>query len=536
MKKIFTFIAIFTVALFANAIEENCAYFANSNVQVGAEGTIDLMINADNEIGSIYIEYVLPEGVTVNNVTSTPGANVNINEELGLFLLGNNNYYTTGKVATFHVSVADDVEIGDYPITVSVSKIVEPTLTTYTVENLVATLTVQKTAVIEPQDEDFSFDILPAQISSATTMLPILMKNKLDVASYTLEVTYPTGITPKTGRGSAPKVNTSNLYSTTDPRITALSVAQTVSGQVAKYTVSNAETDTYMAKDEYYEILQVPVTVSSTDAICNIKVKVSDIVAYDAENDVNLETPINVNGGEFMTTQIIGQPAAQEAILYGNYSSAVASEFSTALKNVAIADVTAATVDDGAKFTDVLVNEKGGNSYYTRTSANYGTTVLPLDLTAANVDELYMIESMDANSIVLTKAESVAANTPCIFKGTINVEGATPTLGVPSEQGLGQTTFKGTYSATSIADGAGYYISSNGKFYGDGATVRPFRGYFYGAIAGVKSFSVFVNTANGLVDITNQLSDEAIYSLQGIRTQTAKKGVNIVGGKKVYIK
>lgn len=535
MKKIFTFIAIFTVALFANAIEENCAYFANSNVQVGAEGTIDLMINADNEIGSIYIEYVLPEGVTVNNVTSTPGANVNINEELGLFLLGNNNYYTTGKVATFHVSVADDVEIGDYPITVSVSKIVEPTLTTYTVENLVATLTVQKTAVIEPQDEDFSFDILPAQISSATTMLPILMKNKLDVASYTLEVTYPTGITPKTGRGSAPKVNTSNLYSTTDPRITALSVTQTVSGQVAKYTVSNAETDTYMAKDEYYEILQVPVTVSSTDAICNIKVKVSDIVAYDAVNDIELQTPINVKGGEFMTTLIIGQPAAQEAILYGNYSSSVASAFSTALKNVAIADVTAATVDNGVEFVDVLVNEKNSR-YYIRESSNFATTVLPWDMESDEVTQFYTVKEMTKSSIVLEKAEIVDANTPCIFTGSIHVtDFGKTTLGNIKNKSVGTTTFKGTYEATNVGADEGYYIAG-GKFYSDGATVRPFRAYFDGTVAGVKSFSVKLDTANGLVDITNQLSDEAIYSLQGIRTQTAKKGVNIVGGKKVYIK
>lgn len=546
MKKIVSFLTLILTAICVNAQEEN-VYLQDCTVQAGAKAVIKVIVTHDTSkgcIGSMQFNYSFDDGIVVrDNGQDVVGVGATtVNDKTNFVLLGGMESTTKAApegacVCVFNIDIPADMTLGAHTMSISnVQAVYEDGITDFNLNYVESTMTVQKAAVIEPQDEDFSFDILPAQISSATTYLPILMKNKLDVANYTLEVTYPAGITPKSGRGVAPKVNTSNLYSTTDPSIAALSVSQTISGQVAKYTISNAETDTYMAKDEYYEVLQVPVTVSSTDAICNIKVKVSDIVAYDADNDVNLETPINVKGGEFMTTLIIGQPKAEEAILYGNYNEATASAFTTALKNVAIADVTAATVDDGAKFTDVLVNEKGGNSYYTRNSANYGTTVLPLDLTTENVDELYMIESMDAKSIVLKKAENVTANTPCIFKGTINVEGATPTLGVPSEQGLGQTTFKGTYEATEIADGAGYYISSNGKFYGDGATIRPFRGYFDGAIAGVKSFSVMLDTEDGLIDITNQFSEEDIYSLQGMKLNKAQKGVNIINGKKVLKK
>ncbi len=550
MKKIFTFIALFTIALFANAQPDNCAYFANSNVQVGADGTIDLMINADNEIGSIYLEYELPEGVTIKEITSTPGANININEELGLFLMGNNNYYTTGKVATFHVSVADNVEIGEYPITILVSKIVEPNLTTYTVNNIVASLTVQKTAVIEEMPEGFGVNVNPFVAEDGNVILKFNYKSPVNIKNLSFDIQLPEGMFFMNDADWDPDLVASTLEitcignGTGDPTIYHSYTSDDVPTS-AKITISG----TYNAKTKKY--IKASTSLAPLAKMTACVITQHDIDDYDWDKEIMTEgistlklsniVLVDVDGntytGEYLASVIYGQPKAQEAILYGHYSSSVASAFSTALKNVATIDVTAATVDEGVKFTDVLVNENGGNSYYTRTSANYGTTVLPLDLTTDNADKLYTIESMDSESIVLAEAEQVPANTPCIFKGTINVEGATPTLGVPSEQGLGQTTFKGTYSATNIASGDGYYISSDGKFYGDGATVRPFRGYFDGAIAGVKSLRVLLDDATGLIDITDQFSKEDIYNLQGIRMNTVQKGaVNIKGGKKVLVK
>lgn len=541
MKKIF--LLLFAVTLCIAAKAQNSLYLEGTLSQNG-EGKLSLMITNDEPLMMVQGDITLPAGITITGINSTCNISADGNSNDGVYTfiflevadvkIDANS--TPTKIGEILVS-CENVATGTYPVQIDGVKMANyPSANGVSCTGPESNIKVQKAAVLEPQDDDFVFDITPAVISSSTTTLPILLKNKLDVANFKLEVTYPEGIAPKTGRGVSVKVNNENLYSSTDDGVAPLTASQAVSGQVATYTITNPATDTYMAKGEFYEILQVPVTVTAADAICNIKVKVSDIVAYDADNDVNLETPINVKGGEFMTSLFAGTPVVDDAILYGNYSSTVASTLSTALKNVAIADVTASTVAGGAKFNDVLVNEKGGNSYYTRTSANYGTTVLPFNLTTENVTELYEITDMSSKSITIKGTDFVAANTPCIFKGTINVAGATPTLVATSEQVLGLTTFKGTYEATTIADGAGYYIASDGKFYGDGASIAPFRAYFEGTISGVKEFRVNLETPNGLIDITDQFSSEDIYNLQGIRVQNANKGVNIVGGKKVYVK
>lgn len=546
MKKIYTIFSLLFMLIALNASAQDRVYLKDSNVQAGAEGKIDLCIETDKPITSINCEFTLPEGVEFVRWDADIQP-TSFNPDINNVLFFNRDAYSTGVIATIVVNVGADVELGDHSMAVTMAKVVQPDLTTYTLPSIESVLTVQNTAVIEPLTDGYSLEVLPFVAKEGASTIDVLFKSAATAKSVTFDMELPQGMmfydAEQEFAPSTPKLNASACTKT--PTV-SLTVTDDVNANKASVSVIGQNTGAAALRkyinqlDELTTLVSIPVYVVPADEIADwgdeyalnegvYEAKLNNIVVTDYTSNATFT-------GNYIASVIVGQPAQEEAILYGHYTSDVASAFSTALKNVAIADVTVATVDAGVKFVDVLVNEKGGKSYYTRTSSNFGTTVLPLDLTTDNVAELYRIVSMDAKSIVLTEAASVSANTPCIFKGTINVEGATPTLGVPSEQGLGQTTFKGTYSATEIAAGEGYYISSNGKFYNDGASVRPFRGYFDGAIAGVKSFSVFVNTANGLVDITNQLSDEAIYSLQGIRTQTAKKGVNIVGGKKVYIK
>lgn len=528
--------------------ESNVAYLKDCNLQVGTDGTIDLYLKSERPIGTVHVIMDMPEGVTINSVVSN-GAAVTFNEKENNLLLGKGEpYYSTGKIATLNVTVAADAQLGYQTMTIKEQTIVEPDLTTYILYGVNSELTIQKSAVIKEMPEGYGFAIIPFTLAANEKKdITVYMKNALDVTEMNITVNLPEGITNQYTIGSrgaktytSATLDKSNLYSSTDPECPALVLKQGIANNGSKinYTLENESGDSFLPTDEYVPAFTIPVVGSSSlaEGVYNLSISLSRIYALE-DFSAGSWNGYEYRGGEYLASVIVGQPAQEEAILYGNYTSDVASTFSTALKNVAIADVTAATVDEGVKFTDVLVNEKGGNSYYSRTSANYGTTVLPLDLMVEGPNlQLYTVMDMTSEGIIIEEKDDVPANTPCIFKGTINAEGATPTLGVPSEQGLGQTTFKGTYEATSIAEGEGYYIASNGKFYNDGASIRPFRGYFDGAIAGVKSLRVLLDDATGLIDITDQFSKEDIYNLQGIRMNNVQKGINIKGGKKVLVK
>lgn len=537
MKKIF--LLLFAVTLCIAAKAQNSLYLEGTLSQNG-EGKLSLMITNDEPLMMVQGDITLPAGITITGINSTCNISADGNSNDGVYTfiflevadvkIDANS--TPTKIGEILVS-CENVATGTYPVQIDGVKMANyPSANGVSCTGPESNIEVQKAAVIEEgESSDYSLEVIPFAVNSGATSasLPVLMSNKefLDDISFSIE--FPEGIAPtKSGMGYAKgTVDKSRLYAGSDA---TTSIKPTKNGNVFDYKLSDA--DFYLPNGSGVAF-ELPITLTSVaDGVYTVKIK---NISYSTCNDEG-DHLRKYNGGEYYFSVFVGTPASEEEILYGHYTSTISSNVTAALKNVAIADVTAATVDEGVKFQDVLVNEKGGNSYYTRTSAEYGTTVLPLDLTTENVDELYKIASMDANSIVLTKAEDVPANTPCIFKGTINVEGATPILGVPSGQGLGQTTFKGTYEATNIDDGAGYYIAADGKFYGDGASIAPFRGYFDGAIAGVKEFRVSLVTPDGLIDITDQFSSEDIYNLQGIRVQNAKKGVNIVGGKKVYVK
>lgn len=535
-----SFVSIFASAQINESEAEGMTkvvYAKSGAVQQGTSGTIDIVLKSDETVGCIACWFTLPDGVTVDESGSTSQGGITYNFHNGLhkFTILNGSYWaasgsTPYVIASIKVNVPKGVELGEYPLYTQHWEVTTPGLLTIEGDeadnqNILANVTVQKTAVIEPQRGDYALEAVPTCVATGATSMsiPVNFANEGYVDNISFNIEYPTGmLTTKSGKNYNLTVNKDRFDTGSDATLTV----KATSGTAVAFT--NGDTD--LVEPGNGNLLTIPVTLTDVaDGVYTIKftdIKVS--VTNDEAVPISTETL-----PDYYVTVIVGQPAAQEVILYGNYNEA--SEISTALKNVAIADVTAATVADGVKFTDVLVNEKGGNSYYTRTSANYGTTVLPLDLTTGNVDKLYKVESMDTESIVLAEAFNVPANTPCIFKGTINVEGATPVLGVPSEEDLGQTRFKGTYEATEIAAGAGYYISSNGCFYNDGATVRPFRAYFQGAVSGSK-LRILLQDETGVKDITNELSDEAIYTLQGVRVNNAQKGINIKGGKKIYVK
>ena len=541
MKKIISFLTLVLIAICVNAQVES-VYLQDCTVQAGAKAVIKVIVTHDTSkgcIGSMQFNYSFDDGIIVrDNGQDVVGVGATtVNDKTNFVLLGGMESTTAAApdgacVCVFNIDIPADMTLGEHPMSISnIMAVYEDGITAFELDQVESTMTVQKSAVIEPLDANNAIEIIPFEFTGGGNFdepinAAILMKSESYVKNLEFDFELPAGI-------SVPSIEEDGDVIYAEPELEnnkgAVPAEITMNEDgTYHYSLSGTSTKYIYAADEMTQFSTLPLMSENPVADGVYTIKIYNI-SMTTKND-------KFEGGNYYASVIVGQPAQEEAILYGHFTSDAASTFTTALKNVAIADVTAATVDEDAKFTDVLVNENGGNSYYTRTSANYGTTVLPLDLTTDNVAELYRVESMDANSIVITEAENIPANTPCIFKGTINVEGATPILGVPSEQGLGQTTYKGTYEATSVGAGAGYYIASNGKFYNDGASIRPFRAYFEGCISGVKSLRVLLDDATGLKDITDQFSKEDIYNLQGIRMNNVQKGINIKGGKKVLVK
>ena len=415
-------------------------------------------------------------------------------------------------------------------------------------------MTVQKTAVIEPQDPDYAFEIVSFTTEAGKTYtstadnsieIPVMLANADYVSEAKFDLTLPEGFgvaSYKSGIKTItkkPEVASNRSYNVSEGESCALVVNQSASGNVL---TSTGDGD-FVLSEGSGELCKIYLTTASTvePGVYTIKIdNISITSTPDGENSTIHE------GGEYLASVIVGQPSAQEVILYGHYTDEAVRDFNKALKNVAVAEVSALAPynEDFGLFEDVIMNfntieeESFSLSEYQRTSPNYATTVLPYELTSTDNVQFYTVKEMTASSIVIEEAATVDANTPCIFKGTLEAIGSPVTSFVAIQDiPLGSTTFKGTYEATSIDDGAGYYISSNGNFYSDGASVRPFRAYFKGVVDNNASkLRVLLNTETGVEDITNELSDEAIYTLQGVRVNNAQKGINIKGGKKVYVK
>ncbi len=126
------------------------------------------------------------------------------------------------------------------------------------------------------------------------------------------------------------------------------------------------------------------------------------------------------------------------------------------------------------------------------------------------------------------------------FKGTnVTVKG-----NVAAEKKGGEYIFNGAYTLANCTNG--YKLNENGDFFElqtKDATELPFRAYFANANESTNNAARVLRVArsetDGIVqleidELTNE--NQPIYNLNGQRMQQMKRGVNIVGGKKVLVK
>ena len=174
----------------------------------------------------------------------------------------------------------------------------------------------------------------------------------------------------------------------------------------------------------------------------------------------------------------------------------------------------------------------------TITAAGYATLYAPVALTIPNGVTAY-VATDNGNYLTLTEVNTtIPANTGVILAG----EAATYYFDITTGGNAGDNALTGTVAA--IARPAGSYILSKGTsgvgFYKDGATTIPgFKAYLAASGNGgngVKTFRFNEETAIEALESAKEAGSAKIYNLAGQRVTKAKKGIYIVGGRKVVIK
>ena len=174
----------------------------------------------------------------------------------------------------------------------------------------------------------------------------------------------------------------------------------------------------------------------------------------------------------------------------------------------------------------------------TITAAGYATLYAPVALTIPDGVTAYVAtDNRDYLTLTAIDGGIIPANTGVILAGAATTYNFVITTG----GSVGSNALTGTVAA--IARPSGSYILSNGTsgvgFYKDGASTIPgFKAYLPAASPGngVKTFRFNEETAIEALESAKEAGSAKIYNLAGQRVTKAKKGIYIVGGRKVVIK
>ena len=197
----------------------------------------------------------------------------------------------------------------------------------------------------------------------------------------------------------------------------------------------------------------------------------------------------------------------------------------------------------------------------------WATIVLPFALTAEQVTstfgegtKLAQLTGVDKNNITFSPATAMNANEPYMIfvpaglSKAKTINGVTIVEGTPSKTTVSGIDFIGSYDATTDIPASGgtytYYFVSDNKLWktassGDANTMKGTRAYFKvpgTAAARLKGFVVDNDETTGIGDATRlndkgkMINDKIFFNLSGQRVSKAKKGLYIVGGKKMIVK
>ena len=178
----------------------------------------------------------------------------------------------------------------------------------------------------------------------------------------------------------------------------------------------------------------------------------------------------------------------------------------------------------------------------TVSAAGYATFCCDKALNFTNSDIKAFIGTKEGSSLTFNKINKVPANTGVLLYmpggKTEDIPVATAADNATGNCLVGvtaQTTITADdYILSRSADGVGFYKA------GTHTTLAANRAYIPASTAaGIKSFAINFGDADGVEEIGNghlTIDNAQIFNLAGQRLQNVQKGVNIVNGKKVFVK
>ena len=179
-------------------------------------------------------------------------------------------------------------------------------------------------------------------------------------------------------------------------------------------------------------------------------------------------------------------------------------------------------------------------------SAGWATLILPFDAELPKGVKAYSCSEADGETLTLTEATSIKANTPYLMNGYENKHNFSE-YGLADKDSYTEGLFTGTYVEYNTTANSNTYVLQNidGEvaFYLVGEkkqpTVRPYRIYMtYKAAAGAPKFRISREDTTSIEGSELDAQDSVIiYDLMGRKVNTMEKGgIYIVNGKKVMIK
>lgn len=224
-------------------------------------------------------------------------------------------------------------------------------------------------------------------------------------------------------------------------------------------------------------------------------------------------------------------------------------------------------LDDNAEDNSDKLSANNGETVNVALSRNFSTTYwnticLPFNFDKNEIDaifgegtELKAFDRQEGSTLYFKDAESIVSGQPYLLKPTTDqsllmiVDAELDGVSGPgSVSGTGSVAFNGTFNATRLLDTDVFFNTDNKLTRPDTAIenanlLKGFRAYFSGILGDVASAQVSfggVVTSIDSIDGGAQFNAGKVYSIDGhyIGTTTAglKKGIYIVGNKKVVVK
>lgn len=552
----------------------NIVYAQNLTAEAGSTATLSIRLKNNLEIPGWQLDLKLPDGVTfakgsdgrelikLSTQRTTP-QNHNVFE----YAMRSDGYMrvlcasTTnavfdgneGEVATIQLDIDENLEPGDYTIVLKEVEVSDMAFKAHRADRLEATLTV--TAKSTPEyAKGYVVAIAPLTLNdtggeSATADIyfnvePDVVQGKTVEFDVIFPEAWVKNYMVALQNGSLPRFYTLNATENTDGWhfvLTARSqekyfgkVASIKIGSFTIYQDGGGDNEDYAIPAGMYPI-----------KVKNVEMKGADGNDYTLANSSTVVT--------------VGTPAESElelcGIITGEVCDALRSE-SGSLKRLDLSETVAIEgrleLQDGCDLVAPVNDAPVAEVVYKRSVANnWGTMCLPFDVTSNADVQYYQLKSMNESAMTFTPVETVAAGTPVVFRTDVSSMELSETDAVLKSArkwsaGLAgrNWSLRGTYATKtidpSIGDNDIYYISRNRFVYGDVPfKVAAYRAYFEtprSADGKVFVYGIDVDTTD--IDCIENADGTVtvIYDMEGRRLNEMRKGINIINGKKIFVK